>query len=72
MAVSEYVVIKQGELTTCPTDKQLPFEASETICIGSGGYSGVYKEVIACRQFEYKSHSTQTCSELNEVRKPFD
>ena len=72
MAVLECVVIKQGGLTTCPPDRQLPFEASETLRIGWRGYSAVEKEVIACRNYEYEIQSTQTCATLNEVRNLLD
>ncbi|KAL2073458.1 hypothetical protein VTL71DRAFT_10782 [Oculimacula yallundae] len=60
-------VINESEVSTCPSHMVLPFDASKTTKIGWGGYSTVYKEIIAIHHFKYKRKPSPTSPILNEV-----
>src|SRR4051812_2624325 len=66
MNQSEYVVIQEGESVECSGEKQKLFEPCNTIQIGGGGYSAVYKEVIPAGHFRYKTESNSP-NTLNQV-----
>jgi hypothetical protein len=65
---NDALVIREGEVLTCPPDQELPFNSSVTAKIGFGGYGTVYKEVIAIRHFQYKPEVPSALLNLNEVK----
>jgi archaellum component FlaF (FlaF/FlaG flagellin family) len=66
MAQSEHVIIQEGESVECSSGKHVLFEPSETVTIGFGGYSTVYKVVILAGHFRHKTESNSP-NTLNQV-----
>lgn len=60
--MADLAIITEGQITKCPEGSRLPFIPTETKRIGGGGYSTVYKEVIASRHFIYDQNSASTLS----------